>query len=56
MITSRERLNGNPHLTSDEGDFEKVNEFKYLGTLIRENNEIGKELKHRLNFGNACYY
>ena len=27
MITNRERLNGNVHLTTDEGDFEKVSEL-----------------------------
>ena len=33
MITSRERLNENGHLTTVEADFEKVSEFKYLETL-----------------------
>ena len=28
------RLNGNGHLRTDEGDFDKVSKFKYLGTLI----------------------
>ena len=37
MTTSRERLNRNGYLT-DEEDFEKVSEFKYLGELITENN------------------
>ena len=27
-ITNRKRLNGNGHLTKNEGDFEKVSEFK----------------------------
>ena len=30
------------------GDFEKVNEFKYLRAIITENNEVRKEVKHRL--------
>ena len=30
--------------------------FKYLGALITENYEVGKEVKHRHNLGNACYY
>ena len=42
MITSRERLSGNDHLTNK--DFEKVSEFKYLGAVITENNEVGKEV------------
>ena len=49
IITRREKLNGNGHLTTDEGDFEKLSEFKYLGELITENNEVGKEVKHRFN-------
>ena len=28
MITNRETLNGNGHLTTGEGDFEKVSEIK----------------------------
>ena len=40
MITNRERLN---HLKTDEGDFQKVSEFKFLGTSITGNNEVGKK-------------
>ena len=35
-------LDGNGHLTTDKGDFEKMSEFKYLEALITENNEVGK--------------
>ena len=45
VITSRERMNWNSHLTIDEEDFEKVTEFKYPRALIIENNEVGKEVK-----------
>ena len=31
-------------------------ELKYLGTIITNRNEMHKEIKHRLNSGNACYY
>ena len=31
-------------------------EFKYLGTIITNRNEMHKEIKHRLNSGNVCYY
>ena len=37
-------------------NFEEVAEFKYLGTIITDRNEMYKEIKHRLNSGNACYY
>ena len=54
-ITSRDRLNENGLLT-DVGDFEKVSDFKYVGALITENNEVGKEVNPRLNLGNVCDY
>ena len=38
---------------TNEGNFEEVAEFKYLGT---NRNEVHKEIKHTLNSGNACYY
>ncbi|PSN42393.1 hypothetical protein C0J52_21651 [Blattella germanica] len=41
---------------TNEGNFEEVAEFKYLGALITNRIEIQKGIKHRLNSGNACYY
>ena len=34
---------GNGYLTTDERDFEKVSEFKYLGELITEKMELGNK-------------
>ncbi|PSN36628.1 hypothetical protein C0J52_24973 [Blattella germanica] len=31
-------------------------EFKNLGALITNRNEIQKEIKHRWNSRNSCYY
>jgi len=40
----------------DNITFERVEEFKYLGTTITKQNSIQEEIKNRLKSGNACYY
>jgi hypothetical protein len=35
--------------------FERVEEFKYLGTTLTDQNSIQEEIKSRLKLGNACY-
>ena len=40
----------------DNISIEKVEEFKYLGTAITDQNSIQEEIKSRLKLGNACYH
>src|SRR5215469_4740760 len=35
---------------------ERVEEFKYLGTTLTNQNSIQEEIKSRQTLGNACYY
>jgi hypothetical protein len=40
----------------DNSTFERVDEFKYLGTTLTSQNSIAEEIKSRLRSGNASYH
>ena len=40
----------------DNSSIERVEEFKYLGTTLTDQNSIHEEIKRRLKLGNPCYY
>jgi len=40
----------------DNSTFERVEEFKYLGTTLTNLSSIAEEIKSRLRSGNACYH
>ena len=51
MITSRQQ-----NIVIENLSFEKVEKLKYLGVTVTSTNDIRKEIKRRINMGNACYY
>ena len=57
MVMSRDRNAGRGHsLKIHNSSIERVEEFKYLGTTITDQNSIQEEIKSRLKLGNACYH
>ena len=40
----------------DNNSFERVDEFRYLGTNLTDQNSVQEEIKSRLKSGNACYH
>jgi len=48
---------GRSHSTKiDDSSFDRVEDFKYLGTTLTDQNSIQEEIKSRLKLGNACYH
>ena len=57
MIMSRDQNAGRSYsMKIDNSSIERVEEFKYLETTLKNQNSIQEEIKSRLKLGNACYY
>jgi hypothetical protein len=57
MIISRHPNSGqNQNIRRANESFQHLAKFKYLGTTLKNHNDIHDEIKSRLNSGNACYY
>src|SRR5215469_9468837 len=44
------------YIKIDNSAIERVEDFKYLGTTLTNQNSIQEEIKSRLKLENACYY
>jgi len=57
MTISRDQNAGRIHsMKTGNSSTERVEEFKYLGTTLTNQNSIQEEIKSRLKLGNAGYY
>ena len=57
MVMSRDQNTGQiQSVRIDNSTFERVEDFKYLGTTLTNQNSIAEEIKSRLRSGNACYH
>ena len=57
VVMSWDRNAGRGHcMKIDNSSIERVEEFKYLGTTLTDQNSIQEEIKSRLKLGNVCYY
>ena len=57
MIISGDQNAGRSHsMKIDCSSIETVEEFKYLGTTLTNQNFIREEMRSRLMLGNVCYY
>jgi hypothetical protein len=56
MVMSRDRNAGRGQdVKIDNSSIERVEEFKYLGATLTDQNSVQEENKSRLKLGNACY-
>jgi len=57
MVMSRDQNAGqSQNIKIDNSSIERVEEVKYFGTNLMDENSIQEEMKSRLKSGNACYY
>jgi len=55
MFMYRDQNAGRSHnMKIDNSSFERVEQFKHLGTTLTQQYSIQEEIKSRLNSGNAC--
>ena len=57
MVMSQDQNAGrSPNIKTDNSSFARVEQSKYFGTTLTNQNSIQVETKNRLTSGNACYH
>ena len=56
IIRLYQKNNPPTYINTGEEQFEQVNSFKYLGTMMNTDNSIGVEIKERIAAGNRAYH
>jgi hypothetical protein len=57
MVMSRDQNAGRNHsMRTDSSSFARLEQFRYFGTTLMDQNSIQEEIKGRLRSGNVCYY
>jgi hypothetical protein len=56
LLSRHQNVGENRDINIANRSFENVSQFKYLGTTVTHQNLNQKEIKRRLNSGNACYH
>jgi hypothetical protein len=56
LVSRKQNVGQNRDMKIANRLFENVSKFKCLGTTVKHQNLIQKEIKRRLNYGSACYY
>jgi hypothetical protein len=57
MVMSRDQNAGQSHsIKNDNNSLKRVEQSKYLGKFLMNQNSIQEEIKSNLKSGNACYH
>jgi hypothetical protein len=57
MVMSQDQNAGrDDSVKIDNSSIERVEEFKFLGKKLRDQNSVQEEIRSRLKLGNACYH
>jgi len=55
MVMSQDKYAGQSHsMKTDNSSYQRMDEFKYLGTTLTNQNSVQEEIKSSLKSGNAC--